>query len=544
MTSDKKLEGPDPDALEFQIEKMIDELFVSKEEPSQPQTQPPSGSASATPSRLEPTFTLAEEVPAAPVEDFGLGPEERPGVLQNEEILAPEEQLVFHLPTETGLSDAKPQVLPSAGLGGADRPPENAPDKTAFQGGNDDFLAGFKSSSDTAFANLFESTVKEQSAAPTLEAEIGGFQMPVADLRQSREPASSQVGPDLAAQRLCNSLKENILSLEWEISPQNISRFLEAMQPLQEHLSGNASAVKAAMMMNSVLSYIKKVGRSALPLSIQVLQSGVEFLSAVLLPDKSVDAEKHRDLFASVVDQYKFLKYQIEQQREKVPRPKARASVPRQPVSPELAEHIRSTVDEAVRSFLETTLQEELQKFRQQITEMITQETHPAAMPKAPVDQPSTAEEMVLTVTMGDSHYNIPKSLVANIYSPSKRKLDKISQSEAFGIKDLVSPFSSITKGLMGPLTSVASGELKNQRFTLVDISQSLKIPRTVHAQQLVLISDGNRSYGFLADAARWRTAEIPVGFVENMIQEADSSADFFQASPKEYPFLNVVKLL
>jgi hypothetical protein len=543
MTSDKKSEGPDTDALELQIEQMIDDLFVSKEEASQPHTQPPAVSATAPPP-TEPAVTLVEELPATSVRDFGLSLEEKPGLLPNQGGVAAAEQLVFHLPTETGAADMQPRVPPFVGLGGAGRPAESAPGLATFQGEKDDFLTGFKSISETAFPNLFESDVKEQSTTPPLDAEIGDFQAPLVDLRESREPIASQVAPDQAAQRLYDSLKENILSLEWEISPHNISRFLEAMQPLQQHVSGNASAVKTAMMMNSVLSYIKKVGRSALPISIQVLQSGVEFLATVLLPGGSADAERHRDLFAAVVDQYKFLKYQIEQQREKAPRPKARVSVPRPPVPPELAEQIKSAVDEAVRSFLETTLQEELQKFRQQIVAMITKETQPAAIRKAPVEQPSAAEEMVLTVTLGDNHYNVPKSLVANIYSPSKRKLEKIRQSEEFGIKDLISPFSSITKGLMGALASVPPSALKSQRFALVDISQALKIPRVLQAQQLVLISDGNKSYGFLADAARWRTAEIPAGFVENMVQETGRDVDYFQASSKEFPFLNVVKLL
>jgi hypothetical protein len=211
MTSDKKLEGPDPDALEFQIEKMIDDLFVSREETSQPQTQPPAGSATAPPPRTEPAVTSVEEIPAPSVQDFGLAPEEESAILPNDEIVAPEEQLVFQLPTEPGVADVKPQVSPSVGLGGAGRPPESTPGMAAFQGEKDEFLAGFKSSSETAFPNLFESDAKLQSTTPPLEAVIGDFQTPVVDLRESREPVTAQVAPDPAAQRLYNSLKENIL---------------------------------------------------------------------------------------------------------------------------------------------------------------------------------------------------------------------------------------------------------------------------------------------------------------------------------------------
>ena len=41
--------------------------------------------------------------------------------------------------------------------------------------------------------------------------------------------------------------------------------------------------------------------------------------------------------------------------------------------------------------------------------------------PSVPVEARETNKEEVLTVTLGDQHFNIPKALVANVYSPSPR---------------------------------------------------------------------------------------------------------------------------
>jgi len=82
---------------------------------------------------------------------------------------------------------------------------------------------------------------------------------------------------DSGAQAALQFLEGEHLSVEWEISPQkNIRiRFLDAMEPVQKHLAGNSSAIKASSMMVGVLTTIRRVGRFGAPLSIQVLQNGV-----------------------------------------------------------------------------------------------------------------------------------------------------------------------------------------------------------------------------------------------------------------------------
>ncbi len=62
-------------------------------------------------------------------------------------------------------------------------------------------------------------------------------------------------------------------------------------------------------MMVSVLSYIRRIGRSALPLSIQVLQNGVDFLGLLLLPQEQGNDEKRKEFLGNFVDHYRVLKY-------------------------------------------------------------------------------------------------------------------------------------------------------------------------------------------------------------------------------------------
>jgi hypothetical protein len=516
MTTDKKKEGPDPDALEFQIEKMIDELFVNKDEGGLPQILPPGILGEASPPQAASVSQKPGEAAASSGQDFKLGQEEKKGSVQKEKVSEIEDQFVFNPTPETRPLETGPSLTPSDSTFGEGKFVSQLQDPVISHSERDDFFPGLGGSLRTA---------------PT------AFQEP-------SEPSVYPITRDPVAQQLYDSLKESILSLEWEISSQNINRFLEVMPPLQAHLSENATAVKTAMMMNSVLNYIKKIGRSALPLSIQVLQSAVDFLGTVLLPDSNVTGENRRELQATVVDQYKLLKFQIEQQKEKTPRAKPRVSEVPQPVSPELAGYIKNAVQEAVRGMLDKVLQEELHKFKQQVLEMMPKATQPMATSSASPELQPTTEAQVLTVTFGDQRYNVPKSLVANIYAPSQGKIGKILRSGSFGIKDLVSLFGSITKGLTGPLAAVPMNELKNQTFNLVDTAQSFKTQGALQARQLVLISNGKSGYGFLADATQWRTVEIPSGFIEGMTQKDDSAAESLQASPKEYPFLNVARLL
>jgi hypothetical protein len=364
------------------------------------------------------------------------------------------------------------------------------------------------------------------------------------DTSSPSEPAPVAKGEDDDSQRLYNSLKENILSLEWEISPQNIERFLEAMRPVQEHLASNPSAIKAGSMMVSVLNYIRRIGRSALPLSIQVLQNGVDFLGTVLIPEEHADGEKRKELLATFVDHYRVLKFQIEQQRDKVPRPKAQTVATRSAITPDIAEYIKGLVDETVRSVVKATVEEELRKFKQEIMESPTGGGSSGPAPAAVEAAPETVVEDVLTVTLGDRYFNIPKALVANIYSPSPRKLTKVLASKAFRISDLISLFGSVSKGLLGPLALVPASEVKNLTFELLDAEKAFDVPGYLQPRQLVLISDGKKGYGLLADATIWRTIEVPKGLTERIVTGAEGGGTVLQGSPEEYPFLNVAKML
>jgi hypothetical protein len=514
MKDEKDLQGQDNDALELQIDKMIDELFVDKEEPAL--AGPVASSAEVGASGEEGLFGLTAEggglgiARKEPVAAGGAGLQEPPPVTTEEPVIVP-----------TAYGDA---VSPTVAV-------------AVTESKWDEGVAG---------TEMAESGVGQQAAVAAA----------VAGLVEAQERLAT--AHDDVVQRLHTSLKENILSLEWEISPQNIQRFLDALKPVQEHLSANPSAMKTVSMMVSVLNYVRRVGRSALPLSIQVLQNGVDFLGMELLPEQEADGEKRKESLATFVDHYRVLKFQIEQQRDKVQVPKGKTVAARPAISPELAEYVRSVVDESVRSLIEEALEERLGKLKQEVLEELSRDLSlvstpvsaaaPAAAalatPAATAAAPVTAAEEVLTVTLGDQHFNIPKALVANVYTPSPRKIAKMLDTKMFRIAELISFFSSATKGLMGPLRSVSPVELKNRSFDLVDTEKAFSVPGFLQPRQLVLISDGKGGYGLLVDAAAWRTVDVPIELSERMVSGAETTSYVLQALPEEYPFLNVARRL
>jgi hypothetical protein len=527
MKDEKDLKGQDSDALELQIDQMIDELFVGKEGSASADQQGVSGEAGA--SVDESAFG-----PAVGGMDLGMPEAKSAGV------------------SAPGMQGPRPGLFEEPGSlsapeGGTGALSEKAEMEIKWDIGVPGAEAADTSVSPEATISALGATEEGvRFAQPgTVQPEGSRADLQFATVTGSaEEQAPATKGQDDVSQRLYNSLKENILSLEWEISPQNIERFLEAMSPVQEHLAANPSAIKAGSMMVSVLSYIRRVGRSALPLSIQVLQNGVDFLGTVLLPEEHIDGEKRKELLATFVDHYRVLKFQIEQQRDKVPRPKAQTVTARPAVSPELAEYIKGVVDESVRSLVEATVEEELRKLKQEIMDSLARGENSGPAPATVEAAGETVVEEVLTVTLGDRYFNIPKALVANVYSPSPRKLTKVLETKAFRIPDLISLFGSVSKGLMGPLALVPAGEVKNLTFELVDAEKAFDVPGYLQPRQLVLISDGKKGYGLLADATIWRTVEVPKGLSERILTGAEGSGKVLQGSPEEYPFLNVAKNL
>lgn len=508
MKDEKDLQNQDTSALELQIDQMIDDLFVSREEPVADEVL---GGPEA-PAGDQPTLVFPSEA-----KDMGAAIDFEPMIAQG-------------IPEKPGMKVESEETAAAAVVTETGAGEETGPMDSRVPSE--------------------EGQLEQPSAVSWKAAEAGLQAAAVTD--SLGEVGSGLKAPDSIAQQLFNSLKENILSVEWEISPQNIDRFLEAMKPVQKHLDGNPSAMKATSMMVGVLSYIRRIGRSALPLSIQVLQNGVDFLGTLLLPEEHTNAEKRKELLAAFVDHYRVLKFQIEQQRDKVQAPKVRP-VPAQPgITPELAEYIKKVVDETVRSVVDAALEIEVRKLKQEIMPTATPEVRTEPPPIAVVEAAQgavveareTNKEEVLTVSLGEQHFNIPKALVANVYSPVPRKLAKVLKNRSFRIPDLVSFFSSATKGLIGPLATVPSNEIRNRSFDLVDTDRAFGVPGYLQPRQLVLISDGMKGFGLLVDAALWRTVAVPRDFIERIESAGVSSESVLQVSQEEYPFLNVAKEL
>ena len=513
MKDEKDSQNQDTSALELQIEQMIDELFVSREDPDATDQQGGPEAPAVEQGTFDfPTGTIGEE-PAS----IEFGATGAPG-LQVAQV------------TEAGQPTPERHEM-EIEWG------EGVPATGGIQsgGGVEGAFVGLGGTSDGA-PGVQPSIVAEESAIAHLQ--------PVTIPEPEGEQGRVFKAPDSPAQQLYNSLKENILSLEWEISPQNIERFLQAMRPVQDYLASNPSAIKAASMMVSVLNYIRRIGRSALPLSIQVLQNGVDFLGLLLLPQEQGNDEKRKEFLGNFVDHYRVLKYQIEQQRDKGQAPKAKAAAAIPGITPEITECIKGMVDDAVQSVVQAAVEVEIAKLKTEIMESLAQEMRVVPAPSVPVEVRETSKEEVLTVTLGDQHFNIPKALVANVYSPSPRKLAKVLENRSFRISDLLSFFGSATKGLLGGLATIPANELRSRSFDLVDPDKVFNIPGHLQPRQLVLISDGKKGFGFLADSAFWRSVSVSKDFIERIVSGAEGSNSVLQNPEEEHPFLNVAKEL
>jgi hypothetical protein len=565
MKNERNWESGNAEFLELQIEKMIDDLFVSREEGQETQNAvscAPAAESADVVARgsgsRKPTVRSEIEIPSPAAQEASHYTKEAPPSV--------EEDLIFDFSAEMRLPEMIPEhVQQEKGHPLTSRIETKTPDVSQVG------LELFPESDNEGIQSVFESAMSEGKLAThpiphvsndgstTRERQNEYFQ-PKSDAAEPAMAVAGSVIParDKTSLHLYDSLKENILSLEWEISPQNITSFQGLMQQLHKHMANNAMGTKCSVMMNNVLSYIKKVGRSAIPLSIQFLQTGVDFLGALLVPEEMPDANSRKELFPKMVEQYKLLKFQIDRQKEKSRGVKQKLSSPPSPgtISPELAEYIKTAAENAAQAIIEKVLHDHLEKFRSEVMALIAKQpsSADAAVPIAgqeDIERARAAEkeevkttQQVLTVSMGDRSFNIPEHYVANTYSVSKRTLAKLMRTRAFHIKDLLPLFSTATTGMRGPLAAAKPSELKRQQLLLVDTVQTFHTPQLTSPTELVLVSDGNISYGFLADAIQWRSVEIPPEFVQIVLGRKDSSHDLFDFSPAEHPFLNVAKLL
>jgi hypothetical protein len=155
---------------------------------------------------------------------------------------------------------------------------------------------------------------------------------PAAEPEAEAEPAQETAEPDVD---LLEPLKESLLSLDWEISKENIQRCEEELRAVSEKL-GDDRHVAAVIKMNlGVLKYLHATKEAATPSSIQFLHAATQRLD-LFHKVPSPEEPKRRQAMDTLLRQFRRLKGEI----QRLTPAAAPARVEKEPVAPREAEPV------------------------------------------------------------------------------------------------------------------------------------------------------------------------------------------------------------
>jgi hypothetical protein len=192
----------------------------------------------------------------------------------------------------------------------------------------DDRLNAFFSEDDDGTGPL-----KEEAAAPK----------PAGDRPADAKKTKPKTGTGISAMDVENStlkeLKSIILSLEWEISEEVMTRLVEEIASLEKKHKNDKIAVAFFQLMGALGKYIQKKQADAHPDSIGLINSVYESLEQAMASRNMSEGEKKKMLMVEL-DKYKQLKEQIKDA------PKKKKAPPKPPPEPVRAEAVEADVEE------------------------------------------------------------------------------------------------------------------------------------------------------------------------------------------------------
>jgi hypothetical protein len=111
-------------------------------------------------------------------------------------------------------------------------------------------------------------------------------------------------------------LKSVILSIDWEISDEVMSRLLEEVTRLKNSYNNDRIISPFFKMLDSLGRYIKKYKAKANPEAVKVLNSVYDALERILLSDDDLKAKEKEAILLEEVQRFKGLKREIQEARE------------------------------------------------------------------------------------------------------------------------------------------------------------------------------------------------------------------------------------
>ncbi len=177
-------------------------------------------------------------------------------------------------------------------------------------------LGNFESNIDRAIDELF--VHKGAVATPPPEEEAPATAPP------TKVQPAPQAAPDLL-----QGLKESLLSLDWEISPENIQKFERDLDKVRERLGQDRHSLAVVKMALGVCKYLRAMKYSASAVSIQFLHSATRTLDLLQKRPQLSPAER-RDLMDKMLTKFRRLKAEV-QRMKAVKAPELKAPPPLEP---------------------------------------------------------------------------------------------------------------------------------------------------------------------------------------------------------------------
>jgi hypothetical protein len=171
-------------------------------------------------------------------------------------------------------------------------------------------LGNFESNIDRAIDELF--VHKGSVATPPPEEEAPAAAPPTKKLQPAPKAPSD----------LLQELKESLLSLDWEISAENIQKFERELDKLRERLGQDRHSLAVVKMALGVCKYLRAMKYAASAVSVQFLHSATRTLDLLQKKPQLSPAER-RDLMDKMLTKFRRLKAEVQRMKGvKAPEPK------------------------------------------------------------------------------------------------------------------------------------------------------------------------------------------------------------------------------
>ena len=128
----------------------------------------------------------------------------------------------------------------------------------------------------------------------------------------AEEPALAEP-IDLAEDPLAD-LKESLLTLDWEITPESIKAFEKELQLVSDKLSDDRHTMAVIKMALGVLQYLRAAKESAAPISIQFLHGAIRGLDIFVREPAPSDSERS-EVMDKLLGQFRRVKAEIQRMK-------------------------------------------------------------------------------------------------------------------------------------------------------------------------------------------------------------------------------------